>query len=167
MRFLIQVVEEASIKVSHNDLKQLEFDTTTISNYMTQYWYEADIKNWLLIYVSVHTEDILYYKEKIAHFVSKIRGLQVFNKDGKLIGTLDECGWEILLIPNFTLYGKNRKWLRFDFTDSAPFADAKKIYEELVNALVDAGVSVRRGVFWWFMEISSLNAWPINFVMEV
>ncbi|MBP6086426.1 D-aminoacyl-tRNA deacylase [Patescibacteria group bacterium] len=51
--------------------------------------------------------------------MSKIRSLQVFHRDGKLIGTLDEVEGQILLISNFTLYGENRKGNRFDFADSA------------------------------------------------
>ncbi|MEI7478461.1 MAG: D-aminoacyl-tRNA deacylase [bacterium] len=45
----------------------------------------------------------------MAHFVSKVRGLQVFHREGKLIGTLDETEGEIMLVSNFTLYGENRK----------------------------------------------------------
>lgn len=148
MRLVIQVVQEASIKVVEEN-------------------YEARIGEWLLIYVWVSTQDLIDYQQKIAHFVSKIRGLQIFHRDGKLIGTLEECGWEILLIPNFTLYWKNRKWLRFDFTDSAPFEEAKKIYEELSDALIEAGVSVKKWIFGAMMEITSINAGPINFVMEL
>jgi D-tyrosyl-tRNA(Tyr) deacylase len=67
--------------------------------------------------------------------VSKIRSLQVFHLDGKLQGTLDAVGGEMLLVSNFTLYGENKKGNRFDFTESAGFADAQKVYDDLIAAL--------------------------------
>lgn len=167
MRFFIQVVQKASIKVAKAELDTLGVDSFLMQEYITEYGYEASIWEGLLIYVSVSTQDLLDYPEKIAHFVSKIRGLQVFHRDGKIIGTLDECGWQILLIPNFTLYGQNRKWMRFDFTDSAPFPDAKKIFDELIVALENDHVPTKKGIFGAFMEIDALNAGPINFVMDI
>lgn len=167
MRFLIQVVQHARIKVAQNELDALKVDCSSMQENITEYGYEATIWTWLLIYMSVSTQDLLDYPAKIAHFVSKIHGLQVFHRDGKIIGTLEECGWEILLIPNFTLYGQNRKWMRFDFADSAPFQDAKRIFDELILALENDHIPTKSGVFGAFMEIDALNAGPINFVMDI
>lgn len=148
MRFLIQVVDCASVEVKEQN-------------------YKAEIWQWLLIYVWIHKDDIADYQQKIAHFVSKIRSLQVFHRDGKLIGTLDEVEGQILLISNFTLYGENRKGNRFDFADSAWFSDAKKVYDDLVLALQQTWMTVKTWIFGWFMEVSSVNSGPINFLWEI
>lgn len=148
MRFLIQVVDRASVEVK-------------VQNYT------AEIGQWLLIYVWIHKNDIVDYQQKIAHFVSKIRSLQVFHRDGKLIGTLDEVEGQILLISNFTLYWENRKGNRFDFTDSAWFADAQKIYDDLIVAMNNEWIIVKTGIFGWYMEVDSKNWWPINFIRDI
>jgi D-tyrosyl-tRNA(Tyr) deacylase len=121
----------------------------------------------LLIYVWIHKDDIVNYQQKIAHFVSKINSLQVFHKDGKLIETLDEVEGQILLISNFTLYWENKKGNRFDFTNSAWFADAQKVYDELIVALNNKWISVKTGVFGWYMEIESINRGPINLTRDI
>ncbi len=148
MRFLIQVVDRASVEVKEQN-------------------YIAQIGQWLLIYVWIHKNDLGDYQEKIAHFVSKIRSLQVFHRDGKLIGTLDEVEGQILLISNFTLYGENRKGNRFDFADSAWFADAQKVYNDLIVSLQHEGIDVKTGIFGAYMEVDSMNGWPINFLREI
>lgn len=148
MRFLIQVVDRASVEVKEQN-------------------YTAQIGQWLLIYVWIHKNDLADYQEKIAHFVSKIRSLQVFHRDGKLIGTLDEVEGQILLISNFTLYGENRKGNRFDFADSAWFADAQKVYDDLIVSLGHEWIEVKTGIFGAYMEVDSLNGGPINFLREI
>ena len=148
MRFLIQVVDRASVEVKEQN-------------------YKAEIWQWLLIYVWIHKDDIAAAQQKIAHFVSKIRSLQVFHRDGKLIGTLDEVEGQILLISNFTLYGENRKGNRFDFADSAWFADAQKVYDDLIVAMTNEWIVVKTGIFGWYMEVDSMNWGSINFLWDL
>lgn len=148
MRFLIQVVDRASVEVKEQN-------------------YKAEIWQWLLIYVWIHKNDIADAHQKIAHFVSKIRSLQVFHRDGKLIWTLDEVEAQILLISNFTLYWENRKGNRFDFSDSASFADAQKVYDDILIALDNDGVVAKKWIFGWYMEVESVNSGPINFVWDI
>lgn len=148
MRFLIQEVSQASVTVAAEN-------------------YKAAIWKWVLIYVWIHRDDIPVASEKIKLAVEKLPQLQMLHKDGKLIWTLQQEWWEILLISNFTLYGENRKGNRFDFGDSAWFADAKKVYDDLVVGLQQAWMIVKTGIFGWFMEVSSVNSGPINFLWEI
>jgi D-tyrosyl-tRNA(Tyr) deacylase len=148
MRFLIQEVHSACVAVVAEN-------------------YKAEIWKWILIYVWIHRDDIPAAWEKIKLVVEKLPQLQILHKDGKLIWTLQDMGWEILLISNFTLYGENRKGNRFDFGNSAWFEDAKRVYDDLVDGLKGAGLAVKIGVFGGFMEVSSVNAGPINLLWEV
>jgi D-tyrosyl-tRNA(Tyr) deacylase len=148
MRFLIQVVNRASVEVKEQN-------------------HTAAIGQWLLIYIWIHKSDIEDYRTKITHFVSKIRSLQVFHLDGKLQGTLDAVGWEILLVSNFTLYWENKKWNRFDFADSAWFDDAQKVYDDLIVALKNEWIQVKAGIFGAYMEVESVNGGPINFLRDI
>ncbi len=148
MRFLIQEVHSACVSVETEN-------------------YKAEIGKWVLIYVWIHRDDIVVAWEKIKLVVEKLPQLQILHKDWKLVWTLQEQWWEILLISNFTLYGENRKGNRFDFGYSAGFEDAKRVYDDLVDAMKGSGFAVKIGVFGGFMEVSSVNAGPINFIWEI
>ena len=100
MRLLLSVVSSATVTIPAEQ-------------------YSASIQRGLLIYVGISHDDILVANEKVAHIVGKLRSLQLFHVDGKLQGSLDSVGGEILLISNFTLYGEQKKGNRFDFTQSA------------------------------------------------
>jgi len=148
MRFLIQVVDRASVEVKEQN-------------------YKAEIWQWLLIYVWIHRDDIPVASEKIKLAVEKLPQLQILHKDDKLIWTLQQDWWEIMIISNFTLYGENRKGNRFDFGDSAWFDDAKKVYDDLVVVLQQSWIVVKTWIFGGFMDVSSVNSWPINLLWEV
>ena len=148
MRFLIQVVDRASVDVKEKA-------------------YRAEIKQWLLIYIWIHKDDIVDYHSKITYFVNKIRNLQVFHVEGKLQGTLDSVNGAILLISNFTLYGENKKGNRFDFSDSAGFADAQKVYDDLVVDMKNENINLETGIFGAYMEVDSVNGGPINLLWDI
>ncbi len=148
MRFVIQVVQQAAVAIPDEN-------------------YSAQIGMWLLIYVWIHKDDVNNYKEKIAHFVSKIRGLQVFHVDWKLQWSLASTLWEILLISNFTLYWENKKGNRFDFSDSASFEEAKMIYDELLSAIQATDTPIKTGIFGANMQVQSQNDGPINLIYEL
>jgi len=149
MRLLLSVVSSATVTIPAEQ-------------------YSASIQRGLLIYVGISHDDILVANEKVAHIVGKLRSLQLFHVDGKLQGSLDSVGGEILLISNFTLYGEQKKGNRFDFTQSAWFVDAKKVYEKLIDALRGAGYTdLQTGKFGAMMEVKSVNDGPINVVWEI
>jgi D-aminoacyl-tRNA deacylase len=149
MRLLLSVVSSASVAIPAEQ-------------------YSASINHGLLIYVGISHDDIPVADEKIAHIVGKLRSLQLFHVNGKLQGSLDTVEGGILLISNFTLYGDQKKGNRFDFTASAWFADAEKVYEKLVDALWAAGYTdLQTGKFGAMMNVESINEGPINLVWEV
>ncbi len=149
MRLLIQSVEEATVVV----------DEANINN-----------KIWkgLLIYIWISKEDLENYDKKIEKIVRKLSSLRFFtNKDGtKIDQSLFDVDGEILLISNFTLYGRNRKWTKIDFMKSADFQDAEKIYNLLIEKIHEAGISLKTGEFGWYMKISSILHWPLNYVLD-
>lgn len=144
---MISVVDNATVKIAEHS-------------------YEAAIEKWLLIYVGISKEDIESYEEKIAKFVEKISVLKCFHVDGKINSSIDEVHGSILLISNFTLYGRSEKWQKLDFSQSADYENAEKIYNALIEALRAKGLRVKTGIFGAYMEVSSVNAGPINFLLD-
>ena len=149
MKFLIQIVDHASVDI---------IDTNTTNS----------IQKWLLIYVGIGKNDVTNYAEKIEKFVNKVGTTKFFHnaETHKIDQSLQDINWEILLISNFTLYGENHKWTKLDFSESASFADAKQIYDELVIKLKANGIRLQTGEFGAMMKVSSLNDGPINIILE-
>lgn len=71
-----------------------------------------------------------------------------------------------MLVSNFTLYGKNKKWNKIDFLDSWNFQKSKNIYDLLVEKLLQDNVKVQTGEFGAYMEVESKNNGPLNYVLE-
>lgn len=147
MRFMISVVDNATVKVAEQG-------------------YEASIQKGLLIYVGISREDLEDYEWKIQKFVDKITSLKCFHVDGKINSTISDVGGEVLLISNFTLYGRTEKGQKMDFSQAADYENAEKIYNQLFHALAKQ-ITVKTWVFWGYMEVSSVNAGPINFIIDL
>lgn len=147
MRCVVSVVDRAEVKIAEHS-------------------YEAAIGKWLLIYVGISKEDIDNYEEKISKFVEKISVLKCFHVNGKIDSSIDDVHGSILLISNFTLYGRSEKGQKLDFSQSADYENAEKIYNALIDALRNKGLTVETGMFGSYMEVSSVNAGPINFLLD-
>ncbi len=149
MRLVIQNVEQAKVTIN-NKLERL-------------------INKGLLIYVGISTKDVnADYQEKIQKFVKKLPDLQVFkNSKNKIKKRLSDFDGDVLLIPNFTLYGSNSKWTQIDFSNSASFKPAKKIYDYLIDQLKATWVFIKTGEFGSMMKVESELNWPINIIIEL
>jgi len=148
MRLIISPVEYASVKVNNK---------------------KRSIDKWLLVYVwisksdcNLNLDDINKKVEKVAN---KLCNLKLFSVDWKINASLKDINWQILIISNFTLYGKNKKWNKIDFLDSWDFSTSKKIYDLLVNKL-KLLVNVKTWEFGEYMEVESKNNGPLNYVLE-
>ena len=119
----------------------------------------------LLLLVAVGKDDDPSETRKLAE---KIAGLRVFNDaDGKMNLPLAEIeGAEILVVPQFTLYGDVRKGRRPSWDDAAPPDIASVRVEEFAQALESLGARVRRGAFGEHMEVDLLNDGPVTLVLD-
>ena len=97
----------------------------------------------------------------------KIKSLRVFeDDDGKMNRAVGDCGGEVLVISQFTLYGDCRKGNRPSFTDAAPAAIADRLYQRFVERLRAAGLSVATGRFQAHMHVALVNDGPVTLVLE-
>lgn len=149
MKFLIQIVNNASVNIVEK----------SITNKITK---------WLLIYVGIGTNDINDYPEKIEKFVGKIWSTKFFHNPDthKIDQSIIDISGEILLISNFTLYGSNKKGTKLDFTDSAWYEAANKIYEYLIEKIKQQWISLQTWEFGAMMLVDSQNDGPINIILE-
>jgi len=125
----------------------------------------ADIGRGLLVLVGVGGED--GSPEAIEWLAGKVHHLRVFEDDGgKMNRSLTDVGGEVLVVPNFTLYGDSRKGRRPSWDAAAPPDRAAELVEAFALALEALGTPVRRGAFREHMEVELVNDGPVTLLLE-
>jgi D-tyrosyl-tRNA(Tyr) deacylase len=124
----------------------------------------AKIGRGLLVYLSVGNADT----EKDAQLLAdKLVNLRIFpDKDGKMNKSVLDVGGRLLLVSNFTLHGDCRKGRRPSFDEAARPELAEQLYEKVSKLIAEKGVDVEKGIFGEYMQISSINDGPINFLLD-
>ena len=103
----------------------------------------------------------------VAYLAEKTAGLRVFEDDaGKMNLALQEVGGAVLAVSQFTLLGDCRKGRRPGFTDAAPPELADALYNDYVNALRAAGLTVATGVFRAEMQVFLVNDGPVTLLLD-
>ena len=98
----------------------------------------------------------------------KIFHLRVFGDDaGKMNRSLTDAGGEILVVPQFTLYGDVRKGRRPSWIAAAPPEVAEERVEAFCRALEALGARVARGAFREHMAVELVNDGPVTILLEV
>jgi len=77
-----------------------------------------------------------------------------------------EVGAPLLVISQFTLYGKTRKGRRPTWTAAAPGPVAEPLYDAFCAALEADGAEVARGVFGADMAVELVNDGPVTLLVE-
>lgn len=99
----------------------------------------------------------------------KIANLRLFpadREDRQFERTLAEVGGEVLLVSQFTLYGDCRRGRRPSFTEAAPPAPAKELYEAVAARLREHGLTVRTGWFGADMQVELVNDGPVTLWLD-
>ena len=120
----------------------------------------AEIGPGLLLLVGVGARDGFGEYDRLA---DKVFNLRVFEDEGgKMNLSLSDVGGEILVVPQFTLYGDVRKGRRPSWDGAAPPEVAADRVEAFAKALEARGATVRRGAFREHMEVELVNDGPVT-----
>jgi len=120
----------------------------------------AEIGPGFLLLVGVGKDDGFGAYDRLAE---KIFNLRVFEDEaGKMNRSLSEAGGEILVVPQFTLYGDVRKGRRPSWDGAAPPEVAADRVEAFAKALEARGATVRRGAFREHMHVELVNDGPVT-----
>ncbi len=123
----------------------------------------SEIQNGLLVLFGVHETDTL---EMVPHFAQKIVKLRIFrDENGKMNNDITKVNGQIMLVSNFTLYGRTKNTNRPDFTHSAKPEIAEQIYLKLRDEL-NKYVKTVTGVFRTHMDIELTAVGPGTFLLE-
>lgn len=98
---------------------------------------------------------------------SKIATLRIFeDADGKMNRSIQDVGGEVLVVPQFTLYGDARRGRRPSWDAAAPPEVARERVEALARAIEGHGITVRRGAFQEHMEVELVNDGPVTLILD-
>jgi D-aminoacyl-tRNA deacylase len=101
------------------------------------------------------------------YLAAKLVELRIFNDQrGKLNLSVKDVAGELLVVPNFTLYGDTRKGKRPSFDQAASPDQARPLYEYFVERCRSTGVTVETGVFQAHMQVTLENDGPITLICD-
>ncbi|MCI6813400.1 MAG: D-aminoacyl-tRNA deacylase [Lachnospiraceae bacterium] len=144
MRFVIQRVSKASVKVEERQIGAIE--------------------KGFLVFIGVCQEDT---KEIADKMIKKLIGLRIFeDEQGKTNLALSDVGGSLLLISQFTLYADCRKGNRPSFIQAGAPDMAKALYEYIIDECKKQIETVEQGEFGADMKVELLNDGPFTILVD-
>jgi D-tyrosyl-tRNA(Tyr) deacylase len=144
MRLVVQRVSRAAVRVQGKPV--------------------AEIGPGLLVLVGVGLMDDPSDAGRLA---AKVFHLRIFeDPDGKMNLALPDVGGQVLVVPQFTLYGDTSRGRRPSWVHAAPPEAARERVEDFARALEDLGAPVRRSSFQEHMEVELVNDGPVTILLE-
>ena len=118
----------------------------------------------LMVLIGVTVEDT---DKDLKYMADKVPNLRIFEDEaGTMNLSLKEVGGSILAVSQFTLYGDARGSRRPSFITAARPEMANDLYQRLVDAWRQQGITVETGVFRADMAVSLVNDGPVTILLD-
>jgi D-tyrosyl-tRNA(Tyr) deacylase len=102
-----------------------------------------------------------------ARLAEKVYRLRIFeDDDGKMNRSLEDVAGDVVVVPQFTLYGDTSRGRRPSWIHAAQPEVASTKVEEFADALRSLGANVATGAFREHMEVELTNDGPVTLVLE-
>lgn len=131
--------------------------------------FDAPETGGLLALIGVSTEDVeagiddpAVLDNKISTMARKIAELRIL--DGET--SVESAGAPVLVVSQFTLYGRTAKGRRPSWSDAAPGSDAEPIINKVIESLRARDIHVEEGRFGAMMKVASVNDGPFTVLVE-
>lgn len=155
MKFVIQVVEEASVRI----VEEADVTVPEGGGYVS-----GSIGRGFMVLVGISATDTEAVADKM---VEKMRKLRIFeDENGKTNLDLAAVNGELLLVSQFTLYADCKKGNRPSFVHAGLPDMAEPLFSYIVKKCESAGMTVRTGVFGTHMKVSLVNDGPFTLVLD-
>lgn len=144
MRFIIQRVTEANVKVEGVTIGQID--------------------KGFLVLIGISNEDT---KEIADKMTKKMLGLRIFeDENGKTNLDLKTVDGQLLLISQFTLYADCKKGNRPSFVKAGEPHMAEELYQYIIDKCKQEIAVVEQGEFGADMKVSLLNDGPFTVLLD-
>ena len=144
MKFVIQRVKQASVKVEGSVIGEIE-------------------KGYLVL-IGVSDKDTEAVADKM---IKKMIGLRIFeDAEGKTNLSLADVGGSLLLVSQFTLYANCKKGNRPSFIEAGAPDKANQLYEYIIEESKKSVSVVQTGSFGAEMEVSLINDGPFTILLD-
>ena len=144
MRFVIQVVKEASVKVDRETIGQ--------------------IGKGYVVLIGISDSDTEAVADKM---IRKMTGLRIFaDEDGKTNLSLADVKGSLLLVSQFTLYANCKKGNRPSFIEAGAPDKAEALYEYIIRECRKTVPDVQTGRFGAEMEVGLVNDGPFTILLD-
>ncbi len=120
----------------------------------------------LMILVGVTHDD---EQQDIDYIVEKTVNMRLFPNEGEEHGferSVIDIEGSVLLVSQFTLYASTRKGRRPSFTAAAPGPVSEPLFDRVVEAFRERGVSAETGVFGAYMQVELVNDGPVTITLD-
>jgi len=128
--------------------------------------YSAKIGIGILILLGIKIGDTI---DDVNYIADKCSLLRIFeDSEGKMNITVKDIDGEVLIISQFTLYGKTAKGNRPSFIEAAKPDDAIPLYKNFIDRMKNnlGDDKVKCGIFGTMMDVSLLNSGPVTIIVE-
>lgn len=99
--------------------------------------------------------------------LDKLLNLRIFeDENGKMNLSLLDISGELLIVPNFTLYGDCRHGRRPSYSQAAKPQDASSYFTAFVKGAKEAYDKVQSGVFQADMAVELINDGPVTLLID-
>ncbi len=144
MRFVIQVVKEASVKVDRETIGQ--------------------IGKGYVVLIGISDSDTEAVADKM---IRKMTGLRIFaDGNGKTNLSLADVKGSLLLVSQFTLYANCKKGNRPSFIEAGAPDKAEALYEYIIRECRKTVPDVQTGRFGAEMEVGLVNDGPFTILLD-
>lgn len=113
----------------------------------------------LALVAATHTDS----EAEVATMVRKIAELRILRGEQ----SVEDAGAGVLVVSQFTLYGRTTKGRRPSWSDAAPGPVAEPLVDAVVTGLRDRGITVATGRFGAEMKVELCNDGPFTVVVDV
>ncbi len=115
----------------------------------------------LMALVAVHRDDV---PANIVRLAERIATYRVFpDTEGRMNKSLEDEGFGLLLVPQFTLAADTKKGTRASFTKAAEPEKGLEYFEKLLVCCQKRLSTVESGEFGANMQVSLINDGPVTF----
>lgn len=106
-------------------------------------------------------------EKDLQYMCQKIIGLRIFDDSNAFMNlSIADVDGQILLVPQFTLYGDARKGRRPSFSDAMKPEEASRFFDTFVALCKQHYPKVQQGKFQAHMQVSLVNDGPVTILLD-